>query len=154
MHEKYKLTETRYFLARMLAEHDGLTNFRFELSAFLGAGRSVLQYALEEAKLKRGGQQWYDNAMNDPLLAFFRDQRNASTHTAPVAPARDFRHYVSDYLRIDEDTIIPYRHHTSTHSYRFAAWQGDEDVVELSERYLNALQALVDDGVSQGMITG
>lgn len=155
MHERYKLTEARYFLARMLAEHDSRTSFLFELSAFLGAARSVLYYAREEARPKPGGQQWYDQAMTrDPLLAFFKDQRDANIHTAPVNPATVVTTHISDYLRIDEDTIIPLRHNTSAYRHRFADWPADETVIELSERYLNALQALVDDGVAQGMITG
>jgi hypothetical protein len=88
MHERCKLTEARYFMQRMLAEHDDPTSFRHELSAFLGAARSVLQYARKEAKGKPEVQEWYDQAVKaEPLLAFFRDRRNENTHTRPVNPA-------------------------------------------------------------------
>jgi len=155
MHARDKLTEARYFLERMCEQHDNPTSFRFELSAFLGAARSALQYSQKEAKEKLGGQQWYDQAIaRDPLLAFFKDQRNANIHTAPVTPATVMTTHVSDHLQTDEDTIIPFRHHTSSYRHRFADWPADATVIELSERYLIALQALVDDGVTQQMITG
>lgn len=155
MHARYKLMEARYFLARMHEQHDNPTSFRFELSAFLGAARSALQYSLKEAQARSGGRQWYDQAIaRDPLLTFFKDQRNANIHTAPVTPATVMTTHVSDYLSIDEDTIIPFQHETSSYRHRFADWSADETVIELSERYLNALEAFVDDGVAQKMITG
>jgi len=44
------------FYSRMLAEIDNPDQFRFNLSALLTASRTVLQYALEEAKTKPKGQ--------------------------------------------------------------------------------------------------
>jgi hypothetical protein len=84
MHEEYKLNEAQYFLKRMRAERDNRTAFRFELSAFLGATRSVLQYARKEAKGKPGGPGWYDRAVKaERLLAFFKDKRDTNIHTTP-----------------------------------------------------------------------
>lgn len=60
MNEDQKIEEAQYFLDKLTnpdLEHPG---FSFELSAFLTAARSALQYALEEARLKTGGQAWYD----------------------------------------------------------------------------------------------
>lgn len=159
MHERYKLTEARHFLTRMLVERDNPTNFRFELSAFLAAARSVLQYVLKEADTVTGGKLWYAKVMTrDPLLVFFKDQRDANIHTAPVSPATNMSTHIAEYLCIEEDngedTIVPLRHYTSSYRHRFTAWAGNEDVLELAERYLVALQVLVEDGVSQGFISG
>jgi len=53
--EKSKLEEARHFLVRMQTENGTLAEFTRELSAVLAAARSVLQYAVSEAKLKPGG---------------------------------------------------------------------------------------------------
>jgi hypothetical protein len=47
-----KLAEAEYFYGRMQAERYNDAAFLHNLSAFLAAARSVLQYALKEAKAK------------------------------------------------------------------------------------------------------
>ena len=53
MREQDKIAEADHFLARMNQSPEA-PSFRYELSAFLSASRSALQYALEEAKTKPG----------------------------------------------------------------------------------------------------
>ena len=60
MHELDKIKEAKYFLSQILHEKENFENFKYNLSAFISSARSVLQYALEEAKIKNGGQLWYD----------------------------------------------------------------------------------------------
>jgi ABC-type transport system substrate-binding protein len=55
MNESQKIREAEYFLAQMDRERENAENFGHNLSAFLSSARSVLQYALEEAKPKPGG---------------------------------------------------------------------------------------------------
>jgi hypothetical protein len=154
MHERHKLTEARYFIDRMRAEHGDPTHFRFEVSAFLGAARSVLQYACQEAKGKAGGQHWYQQAIAaDQLLEFMRDQRDKNVHTTPVTPASSMKMRESAYLII-EGTMIPHRHNTGDYQHHFADWHGDETVMELSERYVTALHAFVADGIARQLISG
>ena len=156
MHERLKLTEARHFLDRMHAEHDNPAAFALELSAFLGAARSVLQYARREAELKRGGQQWYDQAMANPLFGFFRDLRDNSIHEVPVKPLTKMKTEVAGFLNIgddDDEIVIPYPHNTIVHQYEFQNRPGEE-VGDLSRKYLNALEALVGDGIAAGWISG
>jgi hypothetical protein len=62
MNERYKIGEARFFLARMEESvHDGEA-FRYYLSAFLSAARSVTQYAREESRSK-SRQKWYDHTI-------------------------------------------------------------------------------------------
>jgi len=49
MHEQTKINEAKYFLAQMTALVDDRAAFNFNLSAFLAAARSALQYAHNEA---------------------------------------------------------------------------------------------------------
>jgi hypothetical protein len=156
MHERSKLTEASHFLERMHADHGYPAGFTLELSAFIGAARSVLQYALREAKLKPGGQQWYDQTMTNPLLCFFRNVRNNSVHEVPVKPVTKMTTEVAGFLNIgddDDEIMIPYPHNTTVYRYEFQDRPGEE-VIDLSRRYLKALEALVEDGVAMGWITG
>ncbi len=50
MYEKDKIIEAEYFYSRMSQEQNDRDAFRHNLSAFLSAARSVLQYALKEAE--------------------------------------------------------------------------------------------------------
>jgi hypothetical protein len=55
MYEQEKIEEAEYFLEGMRQATEARP-FQFELSAFLSAARSALQYALKEAKGKCGSQ--------------------------------------------------------------------------------------------------
>jgi hypothetical protein len=38
--------------------------------------------------------------------------------------------------------------------YKFDDWNGNEEVLELCQKYLQELERLIDDGVSKGFISG
>ncbi len=87
MNEIRKLEEAKYFYTKMIDEQENKGAFIYNLSAFLSAARSVLQYALKEASTKPGGQKWYDNLMiSSPVLKFFKDERDLNIHTEPILP--------------------------------------------------------------------
>jgi broad specificity phosphatase PhoE len=156
MHERLKLGEARYFLDRMVAERGNHSAVSHELSAFLAAARSVLQYALDEAKATSGGQQWYDQAVADPLLRFFKGKRNATIHREPVRPLRKLSTRQAGFITVGEDEdemMIPYPHEQTVEHYEFQDRPG-EDVYDLSRRCLELLETFVDDGVAHGWITG
>jgi len=181
MSKRTKIEEAKYFLACMKEEQDNREHFNFNLSAFLSAARSVLQYARKEAKAKKGGQQWHDNCMEkSPVLEFFRDKRDINIHDEPVHPTAHFHDtitetiYVSDSISIvhknkDGKTISEYssekpkpetkkqeKQETSIVQevkYKFSDWPGDEDVITLCERYIQELEKVVQNGVSKGFIT-
>ena len=156
MHERSKLTEARHFLERMYVERGNPAAFAHELSAFIGAARSVLQHAHKEAKVKPGGQQWYDQTMANPLLCFFKNMRDNSIHEVPVRPARTFTTEAAGLLNIgddDDEFLIPYPHDRLVERYEFHDRPGEE-VIDLSQRYLEALERFVEDGVAMGWITG
>ncbi len=91
MNEKKKLEEAKYFLSRMNEEQKTKEIFVFNLSAFLSATRSVLQYALKESVQKPGGQNWYDKIMSiSPELRFLKDERNTNIHEEPTNPKANY----------------------------------------------------------------
>lgn len=182
MHEKAKLAEAGYFHSHMINELDNSEHFTYELSAFITPARSVLQYALEEAKSQAKGRQWYDEHIaKSAILSFFRDKRDFNIHTEPVKPAKDvtiFAPPMTIYLSalapvihtdasgdvIGERESSPEiekhefkaldRPGTTTIKYRFTDWQGDEDVITLCQMYLGELERLVEEGMKMGFLTG
>ena len=176
MHEQEKLNEARHFLAGMMGSYEDSTAFRFELSAFLFSARTVLLYTLDEAKTKSGGLGWYNAHMrNSPVLSFFRDKRNLSIHETPVIPAARINVAVSDVIRASEAVLI--RHFDDegnlvseraigsqtppsvvspppsvSRAYNFPDWPGQEDVPQLCRACLAALEVVVNDGYSRGLL--
>jgi hypothetical protein len=152
--------------------------FQYELSAFLSASRSVLQYALKEARSKAKGQAWYDNHISsNKTLGFFKDKRDLNVHAQPLQPSKKVSVVVSDEVRLSESVLVVLKrtdgtvetqespqepssttrsttHSRTTIQYFFRDWTGTEDVIELSKQYLHALQHLVDDGIRRGLLSG
>ncbi|MDQ7839356.1 MAG: hypothetical protein RDU59_12785 [Thermodesulfobacteriota bacterium] len=107
MHEQEKLKEARYFARRMEASIDDPEAFQYELSAFLSAARSVLQYALDEAKQKPNGQRWYEAQVSgNAVLKFFKDKRDLNIHAEPVRPSRHIAVAITEHITISESIRI------------------------------------------------
>ena len=178
MHEQEKLKEARYFLQHMAASVNDPVAFQYDLSAFLSSARSVLQYACNEAKKNPGGQKWYDDQVTaQSVLGFFKDKRDVNVHVKPPRPTRHV--LASDTLNvmISESTRVevrrgdgtvevrefreeppelrPQREATqATSRYVFDDWNGPEDVIDLSRRYVAALEDFVKRGLGDGIISG
>lgn len=178
MYEKSKLKEAGYFYSRMVSETDNRDNLLFDLSAFLSAARSVLQYAFKEAQTKSsGGQQWYENHItSSKVLAFFRDKRDINVHTQPVLVNQHTSIQSTEVVRSSESIHIKKFDQTGrligeyssepsepppapeippkvTHRFTFPDWSGTEDVLQLCHLYLNELQRVVEDGQNNGFLT-
>jgi len=110
MNEKMKIKEAEYFFAQMKDEQENREYFVFNLSAFLSAARSVLQYARKEAKAKEGGQQWHDNWISaSPILMFFKCKRNINIHDEPVKPSAHFQTTITEKVSISESITIVHK---------------------------------------------
>jgi hypothetical protein len=177
MHEKAKLEEAHYFYEGMGECHDDRKPFLHNLSAFLSSARSVLQYALREARSKPGGVQWYEARVSKSrTLGFFKDQRDINIHRQPLAPRQDVAIQLTETLHlsaslgiafIDEqgkvvkETVIEDSPPQpapiaclpiTTIRHSFAAWAGPEDVMALSKLYLDELESVVNDGITKGFL--
>jgi len=177
MHEESKLNEARYFYLRMLSETENQENLLFDLSAFLSAALSVLQYALGEARLKPGGQQWYDNNItSSKVLGFFKDKRDINIHMQPVQLRQHTSIQMTEVVRVSESIHIKKFDETGqlvgeyssqptepppppeippkiTHRFTFPDWSGNEDVLQLCDLYLSELKRVVADGQTKGFLT-
>jgi hypothetical protein len=172
MNEIEKIQEAEYFLDRMTAKRESRDAFRFNLSAFLSAARSVLQYAREEVRPKPGGLAWYDSHMaNNKVLKFFKDKRDINIHVEPVVVRVDVGVQATERIRLSESVTIDIfeggklvdrrqsapveletesepadQPATTSRIYRFGDWSGGEDVFQLSATYLNELKHVVAEG--------
>jgi len=183
MSKKAKIKEAEYLLARMKEEQDNRENFEFNLSAFLSAARSVLQYAYEEVKKARTREmKWYENSVSEStIIGLLKDKRDNNIHIEPVKPQAHYHVEVQEVIGVSgslEDEvrdksgkviargspkkptpqpIKQKKHDIPTKvevKYKFRDWTGDEDVLTLCESYIQELEKVVKDGVSKGFITG
>jgi len=179
MNEKEKLEEARYFYSRMQVEVNDPMAYQYNLSAFLSAARSILQYAKKEAENKSGGLVWYENRVrNSSILPFFKGKRNINIHIEPVKPRKDYQVTMKATLHLssslsmkltdEKGNVIDQRcikdsqppHEPPIDSttievrYRFSDWSGSEDVTDLSQKYLDELEDVINDGIKRGFISG
>lgn len=177
MHEKQKINEARYFLNRLASVDLDRDSFIFELSAFLTAARSALQYALLEAKSKQGGQSWYEDAMKkSKILSFFKDARDLNVHEKPTEVRAHVTIAITDTVHVTDSVELIVRdaqgklisqvkteplpppestsHSETSVRHFFTDWLGNEDVQALCTAYMHELDALVPDGIRKGFIAG
>jgi hypothetical protein len=166
MHELKKLAEAQYFYSMMCKEYDESEILVYNLSVFLAAARSVLQYALKEAENKSGGKSWYDNKVSvSPILAFFKDKRNVNIHEEPVKPVKHTSITFVETVSVSESVTVR-KYDTSGNLLGESTSESIpkpekcdippvyEDIVSLSEMYISKLKSLVDDGIKRGFIGG
>lgn len=180
MNEKQKFLEAKYFYKGMIETETSREHFSYNLSAFLSAARTVLQYALEETKLKRGGQAWHDKFIaNSNVFRFFIDKRNVNIHEEPVPLKAQHNISINETIHISDSIHIkmidkqgkviseyhspdsakkkPEQDSSSVSSktvYKFDDWMGSEDVLLLSEKYILELDSFLSEGISKGFIAG
>ena len=177
MHEQNKIKEAQYFYSLMNTEFDDREKFIYNLSAFITAARTVLQYVFKEAKEKPGGERWYKKLFSDSkVLGFFRDMRNINIHDEPIKPSQHITAVITGKVGIssllsmihfdskgnilgqyssDTKKPMPKENDIPTEiktRYKFSDWIGDEDVMSLSQTYLIELQSMVDNGKTRGFL--
>jgi hypothetical protein len=171
-----KIQEVEYFYSRMIKEKENREDFRYNLSAFLSAGRSVLQYSREVARINPGGQKWYDDRIKkDKYFGYFRDKRNLNMHEKPPRVNRDYKiNMLPEKIYIGEAATFTIKDKngntkisTSTKtqpinnaigegliesSYSFDDWIGPEDIFQMCGDYLVSLRKFIIDGKEKGFL--
>ena len=166
---KDKFEEARFFLGCMASCTEN-PDFRYYLSAFLSAARSVLQYTHTEA-MKQQKQCWYDQQVGgNKILDFFKCQRNINIHQHPVASKLTISAIdsvqVTDSLKVTvrrsdgtreiyEDPPTPPeppKTVETTTKWRFVDWKGCECILKLSNLYLSELSAFLKAARAKGII--
>jgi hypothetical protein len=169
-----KLDEAKYFLQRLEKESQAPHNFHFELSAFLSAARSIVQYAYDEAKANNGLKWYQDSLSNYPMIQFFRDKRDVNIHSKPVATNLIINIYLEDTISMNDSIDVETQkddgaynefHQNETKSPSRLSKQEetvilqhifndlpDNDVLTLCHQYLTEVQKFIEIGREKGFL--
>ena len=155
MHEQHKIDEAEYFLGRMAVSEHVLKDLTYNLSAFLSASRSALQYALREARKTPNGEVWYKSQIDRwPLVAFLKAKRDVSIHSQPVRPAQRI---IIKSKRKDLSASLsngPSRPASVEISLGFDGMRTHHELITTCQEYLDAIRAIVADGRERGFLSG
>ena len=96
-----KVSETEFFLKKMIEVGSNWFEFSCYLTAFLSVSRSIT-LALQRFKLIPGFKEWYESQQSklksDPLAKFFLEIRNDNVHGGPnPVVGASFYHGESEY---------------------------------------------------------
>lgn len=96
---KEKICEAQYFLDRMVENQNKPRPFKYNLSAFLNAFRSIRDFMnreLKDTKLEACNEKlktWMDS---DPAIMLLRKSRNITTHSRIIRTHNDVNVHVTD----------------------------------------------------------
>ena len=167
MEASEKLTEAKYFLTKMNESIDDRTVFKFNLSAFLSAGRSVTFYLQTECN------KWYSKKQveigKDPLLKFFNQKRRMVVHIKTIEVRGHHEITLHDSIGVSDSVTIELKDangniiqtgtYTSepksvpqektdepkiTHKWFFTDFN-ETEIIPLCSKYIESLQAIVDE---------
>ena len=143
-----KLGEAEYFLQRMRDVIEDRDHFKYNLSAFLSAARSVIQYIFEDTaidyldqcngKVKRKADVWYCRTMECKILKYLRDKRDLNIHEGPIRTSAVYN-VCSGPQGVQSST-----------RWFFKDWPGSEDTLEVCETGLQRIHAFVAEGRKLG----
>jgi hypothetical protein len=110
---RHKLNEANYFLHRMRETATDDVLFRYHLSAFLSAARSVWEIMENDPAFtaKPGFRAWckqeHHAFLTNKTFQALEGQRDVSSHIQPVS-ARVYHHlvYVTDHLTLSDSIVV------------------------------------------------
>ncbi len=179
MHETAKVEEAEYFLKQMADCEEDRQAYKYNLSAFLQASRSVLQFAHKECQPVPVALSWYESQVGgNRLVQFFKDRRDVSIHEHPIRPIMELKAsieetihlgFAADAVVIRDGKVVPSEGRpiagfpVGTNwpypsrvimggAYKFSEWRGDDDVPTLCRQYLDELKQIIADGQSKGYL--
>ena len=145
-------------------------SFQFEVSAFLSAARSVLQYMNKEVN-GTTGQKWYDDTVaKSSVFRFFKDRRDVNIHAEPLALSLKVDTFDIVSISLSESVNVVKRDsdgnvievimtqntndlgltepsgRSVAYRYSFPDWVGKEDVLQSAEKYVTELRNFVKEG--------
>ncbi len=113
-----KLLEAKYFLGCMIEKQSERDAFRYNLSAFLAAARSITLIMQTEFDKVPGFKEWYadkQTKMQDDLeMKLMNDKRVMTIHQKPVRPSAHVSVTIHDSIRISESLSIVITHANGT----------------------------------------
>lgn len=157
-----KLNEAKHFFEEMKRVSSDPNKFRYELTAFLAASRSITLIMQKEFSDKTGFTEWYvqkQNEMkNNPILKYLHRQRNISHHEHPVLQypisiteqsssgtgMRIVLTGTGSSIDLSSGLVtFPMIYSATTITYYFDDIPRDKDVITICQEAVNALEAIV-----------
>ena len=158
-----KFNEAKYFLEEMKRVSSDPDKFRYELTAFLAASRSITLIMHKEFLDKTDFTDWYvqkqSEMKNNPTLKYLHRQRNISHHERPVVqyPFNITEQSVNSIgtrivlsgtgsgINLSSSLVtLPIMQPANSVTYYFGDMpSNDKDVIMLCQEAVNALEDIV-----------
>jgi hypothetical protein len=105
-----KLLEARYFLKLMKEKQSDRDAFKYNLSAFLAAARSVTLIMQREFDKVSGFKEWYAEKQakmqSDETMRLLNDKRVMTIHQRPVRPNAHINVSASEHITLSDSISI------------------------------------------------
>lgn len=105
-----KLLEAKYFLERMAENQSTQDAFKYNLSAFLAAARSVTAIMQKEFDKVFGFKDWYEEIQatlqSDDAMRLLRDKRDITIHQQPVRPRAHVNVSITERIALSDSMSI------------------------------------------------
>lgn len=113
-----KLLEANYFLERMKEKQSDRDAFKYNLSAFLAAARSVTLIMQREFDEVFGFKEWYaekqSQMRNDETMGLLNNKRVMTIHQQPVRPRAHVNVSVREHVTVSDSISIVLTHADGT----------------------------------------
>lgn len=107
---RIKLEEAKYFLKRTAEEVANRETFKYNLSAFLSAGRSVTFIMQTEFSNVRGFKEWYDEKQKqlgrNSLMKLINNKRVMTIHKKPIHPRAHIEIKIEGSVQITDQLVM------------------------------------------------
>ena len=105
-----KLLEVKYFFERMMETQPDRYDFKYNLSAFLAAARSVTAIMQKEFDKVSGFKNWYKNIQaklqSDDTMKLLKDKRDVTIHQQPVRPHAHVNVSITEHMVLGDSASI------------------------------------------------
>ena len=105
-----KLLEAKYFLERMIENHAERNAFKYNLSAFLSAARSVTLIMQNEYHNILGFDKWYsiqqDKMKADDKMKILDAKRDVTIHQESVSPRAHVDVHITEHITLTESVSV------------------------------------------------
>jgi len=113
-----KLFEAKYFLERMMEKQSDRDAFKYNLSAFLAAARSVTLIMQKEFDKDPSFKKWYSEKQvkmqSDEVMRLLNDKRVMTIHQQPVRPHAHVNVRIKEHIVVSESVSIVVTHANGT----------------------------------------
>ena len=127
---RQKLDEAKYFLSQMEANVINISNFKFNLSAFVSASRSVTLFMQKEYATEKKFSGWYKNwqlkmAIN-PIYQLINRKRAMTIHTQPIETRKDTKITLTETLSLRDRVVLATIHQDGSVELQDSGFEKDK----------------------------